>query len=155
MPEFKELEPKDDLDELDGEEAKEALSQFMEAHEQNKTAYAETKESAEEARERADEAEETLSEFRETLAEDAVEEFPSDFDTEDIIGFDIGKLYNTAKEAGSESPAGGEGGAAGGEEEQEDGMFSESNESQAGNFEENEVDEDRKQFTSELMDEAF
>jgi len=75
--EFTELDLQTDISDMDEEEAKETLSDFMAAHKENQVAYdekvTELEEVESEYSEEIDELEERLAKFREQRAEDASE----------------------------------------------------------------------------------
>lgn len=77
MTEFTELNLNSSVSDMDGDEAKQTLSEFMEAHKKNQQAYdtavAEQEEIEDEYSEQLEELEERLAEFREARAEEASE----------------------------------------------------------------------------------
>jgi hypothetical protein len=77
MPEFTELEPSKDIADMEADEARETLTEFMDYHEQNEEAYSELEADLEETeteyQEKLDEAQERMAQFREARAEEAEE----------------------------------------------------------------------------------
>jgi ADP-ribose pyrophosphatase YjhB (NUDIX family) len=77
MTEFTELDLNSSVSDMDEQEAKQTLSEFMEAHKNNQQAYdtavAEQEAIEEEYSERVDELEQKLGEFRDDRAEEASE----------------------------------------------------------------------------------
>lgn len=77
MTEFHELDLQKDVASMEEEEAKETLSDFMEAHQKNQTAYDELSEERDEIeteyQEKLEEREELISEFKQERAEEAAE----------------------------------------------------------------------------------
>lgn len=77
MTEFNELDLNKDVEDMDEEEAKKTLSQFMASHQENVTAYdtlqTELEETETEYQEKIDEKEERIAEFKEGRAQEAAE----------------------------------------------------------------------------------
>jgi hypothetical protein len=74
---FTELELNEDVTDMDGEEAKQTLAEFMEAHQKNQSAYdaavQEQRELETEYEEKLEEKEERIAEFKQERAEEAAE----------------------------------------------------------------------------------
>lgn len=75
MTDFNELELEQDVADMEGEEAKETLVDFMEAHQKNREAYdatvTEFKDKIDEVQEQKNEIEDTLGELKTEYAEEA------------------------------------------------------------------------------------
>lgn len=77
MTEFTELELNEDITDMSGEEAKQTLSEFMEAHQKNQSAYdkvvTDLSETETEYEQKLEEKEERIAEFKQERAEEAAE----------------------------------------------------------------------------------
>jgi ElaB/YqjD/DUF883 family membrane-anchored ribosome-binding protein len=77
MSDFTELDVDGDVSDMDAEEARETLSEFMSAHEDNQDAYNELRgelhETVSEYEEKLDKRDEKIAEFKDDLAEQAAE----------------------------------------------------------------------------------
>lgn len=105
MTEFTELDLKKDIADMDGEEAKKTLTEFMEAHKKNQTAYDAVVEEREEVesdyQEQLEEYEEKMAEFRQKRAEEASEyvNMPADLIAERFEYSEIEQIIAEAEES--------------------------------------------------------
>jgi murein DD-endopeptidase MepM/ murein hydrolase activator NlpD len=108
MTEFNELDLAKDVSEMDGDEAKETLAEFMDAHEQNQEAYdtlkAEKRKEAEEYSEQIDELEERVSQFKQERAEEASQyaNMPADLLAERFSFSELDQIIEEGEEATDE-----------------------------------------------------
>jgi hypothetical protein len=106
--EFTDLELSKDISAMSEEEAKETLSDFMEAHQTNRTVYDELQteltETEAEYTEKLEAKEERIAEFREDKAKEAAEhvELPADLIAERFEYSEIVQIIDEAEEAETE-----------------------------------------------------
>lgn len=102
---FNDLDLQKDISEMDEEEAKKTLSEFMEAHKQNKAAYdatvEELEETAAEYSQKVEELEERMAEFREKRAAEASEyvNMPADLIADRFSYDEIEQIIEEAEES--------------------------------------------------------
>jgi hypothetical protein len=114
MTEFTELDLAKDPDDMDAEEAKATLGEFMDAHKQNRDAYdsvqSELQETEAEYKEQLEAKDEKLAEFREKRAQEAAEhvEMPASLLADRFSIDEIEQIIGEAEESAeySEEPEG-------------------------------------------------
>lgn len=109
MTDFIELDLSEDASEMDGDEAKQTLVEFMEAHQKNQNAYdelaSELEETEAEFKEKLEEKEERIEEFKHEYAEEASEyvNIPADLIAERFSFSEIEKIIEEGAEFSEEA----------------------------------------------------
>lgn len=123
--EFTELEVNAEIPSMDGDEAKETLSEFMESHKKNQSAYDELASELDDAeaefKQELEEKEETIGEFKEKRAEKAAEfvNLPEELVADRFEFNEIEQIIEEGEQFSEEDAAeseDGEGGEDGGDE---------------------------------------
>lgn len=118
--EFKELDLNKEVSDMEGDEARETLVDFMQAHRENREAYdaviSEFEDELDQVNDEKEELEQTVSKFKDELAEEAAEvtNFPADLIKTKFSLSEIETVLEEAEEAGEFSDSSGE------EEEEEE-----------------------------------